>query len=107
MPGYWSDEAREAARQRIFHNQPWIHSTGPQSEPGKQTASRNSTSFVNQIKKGLWAYLPRHKVFVRKDTLEGAKLLQVYEENNWLYGDTAFLINRLNQFDPRWLDRLI
>ena len=52
MTGHWTLEAREAARQRILKNKPWIQSTGPQSEQGKAIASMNSTSFINQIKKG-------------------------------------------------------
>ncbi len=94
MPGYWNEEAREAARRRIYQNKPWTNSTGARTEKGKAIASRNSTSFVNQVKQGLWVYLPKHKVFARQDTSKGAKLVQIYQENKWLYGG-------------RWLDKLI
>ncbi len=107
MPGYWSEEAREAARQRIYQNKPWTRSTGAKTKKGKVIASRNSTSFINQVKKGLWVYLPKHKVFARKDTSKGAKLIQIYEENNWLYGDTACLINGIERYGDHWLDKLI
>ncbi len=107
MPGYWSEEAREAARQRIYRNKPWTRSTGAKTEAGKAIISRNSTSFINQVKQGLWVYLPKHKAFARKDTSKGAKLLQIYQENNWLYGDTACLINGIERYGDRWLDKLI
>ena len=92
MSGYWSQEAREAARQRILKHKLWERATGPQTEQGKAIASKNSTNFVNQIKQGLWVYLPNHKVFVRTDIPKGAKLLRLYQENNWLYGDRSFLV---------------
>ena len=70
-------------------------------------ASKNSTSFINQVRQGLWVYLPKHKAFARKDTSKGAKLVQIYQENNWLSGRTAFLIEGIEQHGDRWLDKLI
>lgn len=107
MAGYWSEEAREAARQRIYQNKPWNKSTGAKTEEGKAITSRNSIYFINQVKQGLWVYLPKHKVLARKDTSQGAKLLQIYQNNNWLYGDMAFLINGIEQYGDRWLEKLI
>jgi len=107
MPGHWTAEAREAARQRILKNRPWTQSTGPQSEEGKAIASRNSMTFVNQVKAGLWCYLPKHRVFARVDVARGKELIKFYQYHNWIYGDPAFLINGLNQRGDRWLDKLI
>lgn len=39
MPGYWTTEAREAARQRILKHKPWIQSTGPKTNRGKAIAN--------------------------------------------------------------------
>ncbi|GAB4527994.1 MAG: hypothetical protein Tsb0014_09010 [Pleurocapsa sp.] len=105
MTRHWSEEAREAARQRIYRNKPWTKSTGAKTEQGKATASRNSTNFINQVKQGLWVYLPKHKVFARKDTSRGTKLLQMYQENNWLYGDPACLINGIERYGDRIFTR--
>ena len=107
MPGYWSEESRAAARQRIFQNKPWIKSTGAKTKEGKAVAARNSTSFINQVREGLWIYFPKHRVLARHDTAIGAKFLQIYQENNWLYGDSIFLNNGINQYGDRWLERLI
>ena len=107
MPGYWSQEAREAARQRIYQHQPWKRSTGPRSEEGKAIASKNAMTFTNQIQKGMWCYLPKHRVFARQKTAKGKKLVELYQRNNWLYGDRSFLVNGINQYGDRWLDKLI
>ena len=107
MPGYWTTEAREAARQRILKHKPWVQSTGPKTEQGKAIASRNAMTFANQVREGMWCYLPKHKVFARQDTLQGSKLIKVYTENNWFYGDRSFLVNGINRYGDRWLDELI
>ena len=107
MPGYWSEEAREAARQHIHKHKPWIQSTGPRSEQGKAIASKNAMTFANQVRGGLWCYLPKHRVLARRDTVKGKELVELYQRNNWLYGDRSFLVNGINRYGDRWLDKLI
>ena len=107
MPGYWTTEAREAARQRILKHKPWVQSTGPKTEQGKTIASRNAMTFVNQVKEGMWCYLPKHKVFARQDTVKGKELVELYQRNHSFYGDRSFLINGINRYGDRWLDELI
>jgi hypothetical protein len=82
VAGYWREETREATRQRIYQNKPWTKSTGAKTKEGKAIAFRNSICFINQVKQGLWVYLPKHQVLVRKDTSQGVKLLQIYPDNN-------------------------
>ncbi len=107
MPGHWSEEQRQAARKRIFNNKPWLASTGPRSDRGKAIAARNSTSLINQIRLGLWVYLPNHRILARTDTDRGKNLIEFYRQNNLPYGDRSFLINGLNLYGDRWLDTLI
>ena len=51
MPRHWSEEAKEAARQRIYQNKPWIKSTDPKSEQGNRMLGifgRKSRQIGNQ-----------------------------------------------------------
>lgn len=107
MPGYWSEEAREAARQEFFSHKPWIQSTGLKIQQGKAIASKNAMTFANQVRGGLWCYLPKHQVLARRDTVKGKELVELYQRNNWLYGDRSFLVNAINRYGDRWLDKSI
>lgn len=38
----WTEEKRQAARDRIYQNKPWLKSTGARTPEGKATSSQNA-----------------------------------------------------------------
>ena len=42
MAKQWSQHSRKQQRKNIMSNRPWDNSTGPKSDSGKDTSSRNA-----------------------------------------------------------------
>ena len=76
----WTEAMKEKQRQRILKNQPWLKSTGPITEEGKQASSKNA------VKHG---HYTAHKIALRK-------LLYLHKYlSDSLYNETAKEVDRL------------
>lgn len=99
----WTDEKRQAARERCLRTKPWTRSTGPVTAEGKLVSS------MNNLKHGLYAKASslrflaamRHRQEIYEEVkteieeiLRTAKLLE--PRNPALHGDLVAALQKIN-----------